>query len=70
MARVPKPADMSPSRKSSERGVGSTSPADVFRDLRRRKDRRARLTDAQRERRSDGQRVGRAQRERHFRLGG
>jgi hypothetical protein len=42
----------------------------MFRDLRRRNNRRARQTEAQRERRSDRERVTRAQRERHFRLGG
>jgi hypothetical protein len=61
---------MSSSRKSAGRGGRSTGRADVFRDLRRRNDRRARLTEAKRERRSEDERVVRAQQNRHFRLGG
>ena len=63
-------AVMSSSRKSAGQGGGSTGPANVFHDLRQRNDRRARLTEAQRERRSKGERAGRTQQERRFRLGG
>ena len=63
-------AVMSSSRKSAGRGGGSTGPANVFRDLRQRNDRRARLTEAEREYRSKGERAGRTQQERRFRLGG
>jgi hypothetical protein len=61
---------MSSERKSAGRGSGSRDPANVFRDLRRRNDRRARLTEAQREQRSKGVRGGRPQQERDFRPGG
>jgi hypothetical protein len=61
---------MSSSGENAGRRGGSKSRAALFRDLRRRNDRRARQTEAQRERRSEEDRVTRAQQERHFRLGG
>jgi hypothetical protein len=61
---------MSLSGKNAGRGGGSKNRAKMFGDLRRRNDRRARQTEAQHERRSEGERVTRAQHERHFHLGG
>jgi hypothetical protein len=67
---LPIPEAMSYSGKNAWRGSGSKTRAATFRDLRRRNDRRARQTEAQRKGRSEEERVTRAQQERHFRLGG
>ena len=59
---------MSSSRES--KGANSTNRADVFRDLRRHNERRARLAEAQRERQLELGRVVQDPRRRRFRRAG